>query len=1127
MINFNLVDHARTQLRSTSTRLTTPTLIVHNYTPAGNHVDDGLSRARKLKLTGKGATTSSSSSGKKRKGGGGGGAIDDLLGGGSLADFAAKLTGKPSAASAAAAAAAAALKTGAGDPAAAATAAGHRVSLFTRGGLPASRAPVRAISPLISAVFYVQSRAVLIEGGAGSGTTRLGTAYSLFARALLPTSSSSSPSSSGGSSAGSVRQAGLRLCSLPSNGPGGPLQPLSITACPSTGRFLLIKFGYVTGVAPSRLPRSTRPTATSTSGGGGSRVSATPTGTATSARGSSSCSCSSPSDVLFVVVGPLLPSASYLTPGADTDVLLPSSGVMQSATAARPSPFHVGTSVGGSHSSNSSSGGGGAVTPIVTSAPVPTSTSITFDDLRSAGVPALGVPVSPLTAAVDAVLLPGGRILTVTSPNDSAPRWALAGAAAAVYGTPSSSSSATDSDPSSTSTLAGGSGALPQPSSATAAPTSTSLLRGLASQLPHLHSSKHITVPPASTASATAAAGGGVGGGGGGATSTWAASAVSPEGELLVCISSLEPHNPPTATSPLTPTATSPLTPGAVGDTRGGSTTGPASRSRSSTGSTSAQLPVLFSTTEPLLRVFPTPFQTPPPSQLQHSASHLQVGAPVLLLASRYVAGPPVDDSFGACTATGGSSGGGMYTTNSSSTSGGGALPPVPVDNATYSSSGSNAPDSGRVILRYSANAYSFHSDWNPHGYSISHALEPSSSSSSVAMGELVGAAAGAPVAAAAASVQPPATAAASAAAAGARSGAAPSAFAPTAAPSTPSTSSASLHPLGLWNALHSHHHSSTHSRGAAANFNLHSASAWIEHVTGGSPAPSTSTSSDVFPQQSAAAATAASPATPRTVPPSSTSIGCPFPSRPALILGPGEVPIRATFSGGEDVQGDSQGLHERPSELQIGISSTATGKLQHGGGCTLPLAIATGGPLLAILTSHRLLLCSPALVVLAAIPVLPPLGGGALGPGLGANFNLGPPGAPNFNLGASGAALVAPSFRVTQPQLQLGSSAHTSPSAAVQLQLGFALPALSSLPCDSSASFSGGLITNSVAAAGAAAARLSVADPASRLSDTVPCDDCSDEVCVRVWVGVVIFLCFSRYQNITYVSCIIMMLPH
>ena len=209
---------------------------------------------------------------------------------------------------------------------------------------------------------------------------------------------------------------------------------------------------------------------------------------------------------------------------------------------------------------------------------------------------------------------------------------------------------------------------------------------------------------------------------------------------------------------------------------------------------------------------------------------------------------------------------------------------------------------------------------------------------------------------------------------------------------------------------------------------------------------------------------------------------------RPSLSLPPGEIVLSAVFSGAENVWADS-GL----AEGARAPSATSTITLQLGD------AIASGGPLLALLTPLRLLIATPALVLLVAVPTLPPWGGtvtpglGSLAGGINRDFNFNSTDGPQWER----AVLAAPNFSLWRRPPPAGESYPATASASERA----ALPAVQ--PLDASASTVGGVVTSTVAAAAAAAAAMSGALPWTRVSDARPSDDVADEV--RGWARVLL----------------------
>jgi hypothetical protein len=297
----------------------------------------------------------------------------------------------------------------------------------------------------------------------------------------------------------------------------------------------------------------------------------------------------------------------------------------------------------------------------------------------------------------------------------------------------------------------------------------------------------------------------------------------------------------------------------------------------------------------------------------------------------------------------------------------------------------------------------------------------------------------------------------------------------------------------------------------------------------------------------------------------------CPFEERPVLVLGPGEIVLRITFQPHDTTGGDS-GLHEDVADPPVsseggklgGPAAPALGMKRLGGPTstsaplkavvppsivkrltlrkrlTVPEAIASGAPLLSILTSHRLLVCSPSLHVLVAIPVLAPLGG-CVGAGLGtvAASSLGQ----SEHIATIAAnSLELPDFgmlngigcpRDSMARGDEGSEGEQSTSSIPErFNLGngyvanvearahvndvgsttFGLPVNGLSPVDASATFQGGVLINTVASAAALGARLISPAPATRISDTIPSEDVSEEAIAQfhwqspivshLWVG-------------------------
>ena len=227
---------------------------------------------------------------------------------------------------------------------------------------------------------------------------------------------------------------------------------------------------------------------------------------------------------------------------------------------------------------------------------------------------------------------------------------------------------------------------------------------------------------------------------------------------------------------------------------------------------------------------------------------------------------------------------------------------------------------------------------------------------------------------------------------------------------------------------------------------------------------------------------------------------------RPFLLLQPGEAVIKATWSGPEAVAGDS-GIHDPAAEKHLtSASAPANGsQTRIAASPNLPSAIATGGPLLALLTSHRLLILTPALQPLVSLPVMLPLAS-TVGPGLGGRYPM-PFGGKASSLGRlADASLACVSFAVSSPAGSAsnsnsgGGAKPSSPTATVRHRPPLphsSIPGES--PLDGSASMQGGVVVSTVAAMGASAARLTVPLPATRASDSQPHDDVSDDVLLQL----------------------------
>lgn len=192
----------------------------------------------------------------------------------------------------------------------------------------------------------------------------------------------------------------------------------------------------------------------------------------------------------------------------------------------------------------------------------------------------------------------------------------------------------------------------------------------------------------------------------------------------------------------------------------------------------------------------------------------------------------------------------------------------------------------------------------------------------------------------------------------------------------------------------------------------------------------------------------------------------CPVSARPSLVLAPGEAVVRVSFSGSDGGSAADGWLHDEAAEqwqaAQEGraagaapaTTAAAAGSTKPLGGLfkplrklgappgagtvsatgstassdagpaarilkatarvapslTLPAAIAQGGPLLSVLTTHRLLVLTPALQILAALPAVVPVAG-SFGGGLGGVPSQ-PPGMGGGG-GIAGAALACASYGV------------------------------------------------------------------------------------------------------------------
>ena len=1022
------------------------------------------------------------------KGGGSGGVFADLLGGGtSLADFAAQMVGGGASKQGVAALP---------SPPTGSTAA--LPFLLTPSGLRGrpGGVPPSPILPPIAAVFYVQSRARTVSFPA----SRVLVEHALYARALAPPPSASGGGGGGGPS--SVTQSGMRLCGLPSTGYGGPVAPVSIASSPS-GRYLMVKFAYVTGVAPSRLQQQLQqqsssqvPSGTGTQAvvGGGGKGGLYPL---SSPSGLTAGCAASPADVMFVVIGPLTPlqpqsqqPSSSAAPSAATTSIPSDAGAAAPSSATPPS-----TTAG-----SDSNGGVGA-------------SCVSFEAIRAAGIPALGVPVTPLTTAVDALLLAGDRLLTVVRgpavgkdalfavattllPPLPPPATVLAGSAASIE---------THLSGVGVGGL-GGISALFHTGGASSSSSSSRHMLTTGGVATAAASSKMTS--ELSSSSSSGAADETIGGGGGGGS-------VSADGELCVIITPLD-----------TPAKALSTAPHPADNVAGDVATTATSITRASPPAGT----VLFSASEPILRVFATPFHSPPACFLPTSAPHHTLGGKATgdafsSMAAAYAASASnpsakVTSSTNQSNASavgpfvGGGGGGGsgavlLYATRYID-------PAASPSSSSAAASSVEGGGSNRVVLRYSAGAYSHHGVDNPHGYAVTDAFVPSSIA-------LLAAAAEASKAAAAA-----ATPAAAVVAGAAVSHAAKALFGLASSSSTSTTSGAVSTGPGS-----SGVGGGASGGGPGSTLRPIGRAAHKAAIAAGGPpqAPfsstSTSSSSSSIQVRSAAQSAVGAPLAAHWYAEHTSGSLCAFPSRPALILGPGEAVLRVSFSGAEesDVPGYGGGgtSHDPASETVLGgggsthpvaSSSSSENGGKTGGHLTLPAAIASGGPVLAILTTHRLLIVTPALGVLASIPTLLPLGGGGLGPGIGAVAPCVRPSSSHHSGGAAhafgqspaAAALSAPSFAVWAgrgaafPRGGGGSGDYSDAFGCASQHNGtsggdkggsnrrqltapapFPLPASTLTPLDGSASFGGGLLLNSVAAAGAAAARLSTPDPASR----------------------------------------------
>ena len=333
----------------------------------------------------------------------------------------------------------------------------------------------------------------------------------------------------------------------------------------------------------------------------------------------------------------------------------------------------------------------------------------------------------------------------------------------------------------------------------------------------------------------------------------------------------------------------------------------------------------------------------------------------------------------------------------------------------------------------------------------------------------------------------------------------------------------------------------------------------------------------------------------------------CPIGIRPSLMLAPGEIVVKITWQANDLVEGDT-GTHDESEEKENwtatttkqvaskvpvkvfgstlsptspgGAASAVVGSSSTVGASetipsvevnvsihvsrkvisrrlTLPLAIAQGGPLLSILTTHRLIIATPALQMLSALPVIPTLAGST-----GYGLSHASSSTPGNSSSVGSSALQCPSFGVfrglfapphghgagfstildrqtnshnmpmtlqdgyvTSIDNQALVSSHTFSTTLVNsdsksdvpdvpLCIGspvFSQPVSGLAPVDSGGSRCGGFLTGTASAAAAGAARLTSPLPASRLTDTVSQDDISDEVLTGIpWRTTVTSHCWA-----------------
>lgn len=135
----------------------------------------------------------------------------------------------------------------------------------------------KATPTCVDAVFYIQS----VQAAVGLPIARYGRQFSLHAK-MIGHAAGETPEMPSGSIAALPSR---RLAWLPSYGPGGPLVPVSLQRSPS-GRYFLVRFVYLSGMSPCKLAAQQAlqqqksdhdgATATSTSKGRGQAASSKP-----------------------------------------------------------------------------------------------------------------------------------------------------------------------------------------------------------------------------------------------------------------------------------------------------------------------------------------------------------------------------------------------------------------------------------------------------------------------------------------------------------------------------------------------------------------------------------------------------------------------------------------------------------------------------------------------------------------------------------------------------------------------------------------------------------------------------------------------------------------------------------